>query len=235
MREGEQGQDELGANSSLKMPALTCCPVSEPQTGQADAKEAQTSTTAAMTGGKSVAISSDAQPPEHGETWQQVQRLLREHGEAQRRALATPSGAMLRGLLHCASCGGHMTPTHARGREGKRYDYYTCVHAIHHGRRTCTAPRLRAREIEQFVWQQLLEMAEQPVGHRDHERMEYGAMSLPKPTTPPAEQAAILREQVQRVDYDGAHAKVIVTLRQQPIEPSFKGKKPEVEPCRRRR
>jgi site-specific DNA recombinase len=59
-------------------------------------------------------------------------------------------GALLRGLVACASCNRAMTHTSAR-RGSKVYRYYVCQRAQKEGRASCPTGSLRADQIEQFV------------------------------------------------------------------------------------
>ena len=70
-------------------------------------------------------------------------------------------GALLRGLLRCASCNCSMT--HSFSNKGqKRYRYYVCTNAQRRGRDVCPAPSLPAGEIEKFVVDQIRGIGRDP-------------------------------------------------------------------------
>jgi site-specific DNA recombinase len=143
------------------------------------------------------------------ETWEQVQALLAEHGQARVVELRSRSGALLQGLLRCRACGCAMTPAHVTHRGNRRYRYYTCTAAQKHGWRTCPSKSLPAGVIERYVLEQLAEHA-----------MTTGRAAAGGPwgladwqALAPHEQARYLRATVARVDYDGRHNQVAITLR----------------------
>ena len=70
-------------------------------------------------------------------------------------------GALLRGLLRCASCNCGMTHTYT-SKGQRRYRYYVCNHAQQHGRATCPAPSVPAGEIERFVVEEIKAIGRDP-------------------------------------------------------------------------
>jgi site-specific DNA recombinase len=146
--------------------------------------------------------------------WRQVQDLLRQHGHGRDRP-RSPSGSLLRGLLRCQACDCAMTPSWSRRRGCQRYRYYVCLQALKRGRELCPAKALPATTIEHFVMERLRELARDP--HLTPTERE-----LPGPVADPAtweamamaDQAALVRQVVDRVSYDGATRTVAITLRQ---------------------
>lgn len=65
---------------------------------------------------------------------------------------------LLTGLLRCAPCGAAMTSARGRGRGGKQYRYYRCVHQDRYGVR-CPTGLLPAAQIEAAVVAQVKEVA----------------------------------------------------------------------------
>jgi site-specific DNA recombinase len=83
-----------------------------------------------------------------------VQVTLARNGNSGGVAVRNKHGALLRGLLHCASCNCGMHHTYA-SKGNKRYRYYVCRHAQQNGWQACPAPSVPAGEIERFVVQQI--------------------------------------------------------------------------------
>jgi site-specific DNA recombinase len=83
-------------------------------------------------------------------------RASRAHAPSQRRA--NPSPFLLSGLhLVCDRCGSPLVGTAAHNRS-RRYDYYTCVTRLRHGRAACDQDRLRRDHLEAAVLGQLTEI-----------------------------------------------------------------------------
>jgi len=83
-----------------------------------------------------------------------VQAMLARNGHSGGVAVRNKHGALLRGLLHCASCNCSMHHTYA-SKGNKRYRYYVCRHAQQNGWQACPAPSVPAGEIERFVVEQI--------------------------------------------------------------------------------
>jgi site-specific DNA recombinase len=70
-------------------------------------------------------------------------------------------GALLRGILRCATCNCGMT--HSFTTKGnRRYRYYVCNNAQQHGRSSCPAPSVPAEEIERFVVNEIKAIGRDP-------------------------------------------------------------------------
>ncbi len=86
------------------------------------------------------------------EVFRQVQAALKRNGRGG--GVRNKHGALLRGLLRCASCGCGMAPTYtAKGQ--RRYRYYVCVRAQQRGWQTCPSPSVPAGQIEGFIVEQI--------------------------------------------------------------------------------
>jgi site-specific DNA recombinase len=135
-------------------------------------------------------------------TWQHVQTLLHEHRPSQggRRA----PGALLQGLLRCASCGCAMTSS--QSTKGSRcYRYYLCRQAHQQGWHTCPAPAVPAGPLEALVLAQLGDAAGGSAA---------GAVDAADGSAwPLAEQARALQRRVEQIDYDGVRGLVSIRLR----------------------
>jgi site-specific DNA recombinase len=150
--------------------------------------------------------------------WRQVQDLLRQHGHGRDRPRSR-SGALLQGLLRCQACDCAMTPSWSSRRGCRRYRYYVCLQALKRGRELCPAKALPAAAIEQFVMERLRELAHDPnLTPTERELLLPVAESATWDALAMGDQAALVRQIVDRVSYDGATRTVAITLRQ-PAEP----------------
>jgi hypothetical protein len=94
-----------------------------------------------------------------------------------------------------------MTPAHV-SNGNRRYRYYTCTAAQKHGWRSCPSKSLPAAALERFVLEQVAPHARDgPPG------------STPWQALAPQDQARRLRAVVARIDYDGTHHQIAITLR----------------------
>ena len=90
-----------------------------------------------------------------------VQSMLRENGQSGCGEKRNKHGALLRGLLRCASCNCGMTHTYT-SKGQRRYRYYVCNNAQQNGRAACPAPSVAAGEIEQFVVEEIKAIGRDP-------------------------------------------------------------------------
>lgn len=85
------------------------------------------------------------------DVFQRVQERLKKNGRSGGTSLLRNKyGALLRGLLQCASCSCAMIQS-ARKRGNILYRYYVCTGAQKMGWETCPNPSVSAGELEQFV------------------------------------------------------------------------------------
>jgi site-specific DNA recombinase len=144
--------------------------------------------------------------------WRQVQDLLHRRGHNRSTGARNGSWALLKGVLRCRPCGCAMTPTYANRNGCVRYRYYVCMNAVKRGRQVCPSKSIPATEIEQFVMQQLQELAEDSKSAPG--QILAPLADLPAwAELPTEEQARVVRRLVQSVDYDGSQGKVSITLR----------------------
>jgi len=90
-----------------------------------------------------------------------VQGLLRHNRVTGGKAIRNKSGALLKGLVRCKHCGCAMSH-HFATRGNKRYRYYVCGYAQKHGWRECPSPSLPAKELEDFVVEQIKGLGKDP-------------------------------------------------------------------------
>jgi site-specific DNA recombinase len=146
-------------------------------------------------------------PGEHtaivdAELWHAVQPLLQEKRRAGSRRSTQP--AVLKGLLYCAPCGCIM---HGSGttRGNKQYRYYVCGMAQRRGWDTCPSKSVPAGDIERLVVEQIGQLSPEEPALENF---------VPLWTDlAPEVQARVLRQLIERVDYDGAAGKLAITLR----------------------
>ena len=86
--------------------------------------------------------------------FEQVGKILVRNGVAGGREKRNKYGALLRGILGCASCGCGMTQSFTT-KGNRRYRYYVCNKAVQQGRKHCPSPSVPAAEIEKFVVEQI--------------------------------------------------------------------------------
>ncbi len=96
-----------------------------------------------------------------GDTFQQVQNLLRANRVTNGGSRPNTTPSLLNGLIRCAPCQCAMGATHTRKRD-KRYRYYTCVQAQKRGWATCPSKAIPAAEIEAYVVDQIRRMGQSP-------------------------------------------------------------------------
>ncbi len=82
--------------------------------------------------------------------WEKVQTRLQTNGKMNTRRFQNKYGALLRGILHCASCGCTMIHTFTK-KKGMTYRYYVCSHASKRGWKSCPTKSVPAGGIEDFV------------------------------------------------------------------------------------
>ena len=95
-----------------------------------------------------------------------------------------------------------MTASHST-KGTRRYRYYVCSAAQKRGWRTCPAPSVAAGAIERLVVEQLQGLGLDAA--LTGQEPEWEGMIL-------SDQIGVLRRLVGRVDYDGTHGQVSITL-----------------------
>jgi site-specific DNA recombinase len=130
--------------------------------------------------------------------WDQVQTLLRRSGTASGFRVRHPPVSFLHGILRCVACDCAMVASSTR--KGTRcYRYYVCRAARKHGWKSCPAPCVSAGAIERLVIEQLV-------------RLDFQAFAAVEPGQARDEQARLMHRLLQRVDYDPAQGKLVITL-----------------------
>jgi site-specific DNA recombinase len=94
-------------------------------------------------------------------TFDQVQEIIKGNGNGSGQFTRNKHGALLKGLLYCASCGAAMAHTYTK-KKNRLYRYYVCTTAQKQGPDACRTPSLPAQEIEDFVVEQIRQLANDP-------------------------------------------------------------------------
>jgi len=90
-----------------------------------------------------------------------VQGLLRRNRNSGGKHSRNKHGALLKGLVRCQACGCAMSH-HFATRGNKRYRYYVCIRAQKNGWSACPAPSLPAKQLEDFVVEQIKTLGRDP-------------------------------------------------------------------------
>lgn len=87
-------------------------------------------------------------------TWAKAQAILRRNARDKGATARNQHGALLRGVLHCGSCGCAMTHSYS-DKGARRYRYYVCQTALKRGWGECATRSVPAQAIEDFVMQRI--------------------------------------------------------------------------------
>ena len=88
------------------------------------------------------------------DVFRRVQKALKKNGRSGGVSVRNRYGALLKGLLRCASCDCTMGHTFST-RGNRRYRYYVCLQAQKRGWHECPSPSLSAGEIERFIVEEI--------------------------------------------------------------------------------
>ena len=95
-------------------------------------------------------------------TWERVQALLGRNGETGGTEVRNRHGALLKGLIRCASCGCAMTHSFAVNGSGTRYRYYVCITRLKKGAHACPDGKVSAHDVEQQVVERIRAIGRDP-------------------------------------------------------------------------
>jgi site-specific DNA recombinase len=132
--------------------------------------------------------------------WQQVQTLLQNHRP--RHGATLGNGALLQGRLRCACCACAMVSSHST-KGSRRYYYYLCSQAQKRGWKTCPTPSVAAGKIDRLVTEQIQKLSD-GCGRE--------AFASWWQALPALAQARVVRQLVERIDYDGVQGTVAITF-----------------------
>jgi site-specific DNA recombinase len=142
--------------------------------------------------------------------WNQVQKRLKRDDRRGRHHVSDPCGALLKGMVHCASCDVAMTHTYAQKKGKPLYRYYVCGKAHREGWERCETRSVSAPVLEQAVVDQLALMADDDSGTPNEVclALERAATSWRQLTG--ERRQTFVRMLVRQVRYDGRTGKVTV-------------------------
>ncbi len=133
------------------------------------------------------------------DTFMRVRDLLkRSRGRRRPRQTGAPP-ALLEGLFWCSACNSPMVLTYT-SRGPCRYRYYVCSRAQQRGSNGCPCKSIPATQIEEFVMQQVLP--------QNGSALAYPAWQ----SLNSSEQAGLLSQRIQRVNYDGRQGDLTIEL-----------------------
>ncbi len=95
------------------------------------------------------------------ETWNTVQTMLSRNGHRGGRNIGNKHGALLKGLVRCATCDVGMIHTYV-GKKNRVYRYYVCVKAHQRGWTQCETRCVSAPALESAVLEQLRGVGSNP-------------------------------------------------------------------------
>jgi len=121
------------------------------------------------------------------ETWTHVQEQLNRNGRRGGGNYRNKYGALLKGLVRCASCDVGMVHTYTQKTPNKLYRYYVCVNAHQRGWNTCETRSVSAPDLERAVIDQIRGIGTNPVvfaevlrQHGEQRRTNSGALESEK-------------------------------------------------------
>ena len=94
------------------------------------------------------------------ETFDAVQKLLKENGCDNSAKVRNKYNAILSGKVYCANCNVPMTHSYTKKSGNKIYRYYICSKASKLGWDKCPYPSLPAAELENFVLEEIAKISE---------------------------------------------------------------------------
>jgi len=141
--------------------------------------------------------------------WNEVQKRLKRDDRRGRHHVSDPCGALLKGMVHCASCHVAMTHTYAQKKGKPLYRYYVCGKAHREGWERCETRSVSAPALEQAVVDQLALMADDAgTPNKVRLALERAATSWGQLTG--EQKQTFVRTLVRQVRYDGRTGKVTI-------------------------
>jgi len=89
------------------------------------------------------------------ELLEKVQKQQKHNGRTGGMMIRNKFGELLKGLVRCACCDCAMTPNRTTKGGNKRYRFYVCTAAQKRGSHTCPSKSIPAKQIEDFVIEQI--------------------------------------------------------------------------------
>jgi site-specific DNA recombinase len=142
--------------------------------------------------------------------WDQVQKRLTRDDRRGRHYISDPCGALLKGIVHCASCDVAMTHTYAQKKGKPLYRYYVCAKAHRQGWQKCETRSVSAHTLEQAVIGQLAAMADDASNPSNEVRVTLDRAATSWRDLTDDQRQIFIRTLVRQVRYDGRTGKVTV-------------------------
>jgi site-specific DNA recombinase len=142
--------------------------------------------------------------------WNQVQKRLTRDDRRGRHHISDPCGALLKGIVHCASCDVAMTHTYAQKKGKPLYRYYVCGKAHRQGWQKCETRSVSAPALEQAVIGQLAAMADDASNPANEVRVTLDRAATSWRELTDDQRQIFIRTLVRQVRYDGRTGKVTV-------------------------
>jgi site-specific DNA recombinase len=142
--------------------------------------------------------------------WNQVQKRLTRDERRGRHHISDPCGALLKGIVHCASCDVAMTHTYAQKKGKPLYRYYVCGKAHRQGWQKCETRSVSAPALEQAVVGQLATMADDASNPPNEVRLALDRAGTPWREMTDDQRQIFIRTLVREVRYDGRTGNVVV-------------------------
>jgi site-specific DNA recombinase len=142
--------------------------------------------------------------------WNEVQTRLKRDDRRGRHHISDPCGALLKGMVHCASCDVAMTHTWAQKNGKPLYRYYVCGKAHRQGWQQCETRSVSASALEQAVVEQLAGMAEEVSETANEVRVALDRAATSWRELTDERRQTFIRTVVRRVRYDGRTGQVTI-------------------------
>jgi site-specific DNA recombinase len=142
--------------------------------------------------------------------WNQVKKRLTRDDRRGKHHISDPCGALLKGIVHCASCDVAMTHTYAQKKGKPLYRYYVCGKAHRQGWQKCETRSVSAPALEQAVIGQLAAMADDASNPSNEVRVALDRSATSWRELIDSERRIFIRTLVRQVRYEGRSGKVTV-------------------------
>ena len=150
--------------------------------------------------------------------WNEVQKRLNRGDRRGRHHIQDPCGALLKGMVHCASCDVAMTHTYAQKKGKPLYRYYVCGTAHRKGWAQCETRSVSAPILEQAVVAQLAFLADAPDSEPNEVRLALQREKLTWNQLTDEGRQSFIRTLVRQVRYDGRTGSVTVQFDSEQVQ-----------------
>ena len=155
--------------------------------------------------------------------WIEVQKRLNRDDRRGRHHIQDPCGALLKGMVHCASCDVAMTHTYSQKKGKPLYRYYVCGTAHRKGWAQCETRSVSAPILEQAVVTQLALLAGAPDSEPNEVRLALQREGLTWNQLTDEGRQSFIRRLVRQVCYDGRTGNVTVQFDSEEVQGTGEG------------